>query len=97
MVRFLVVVACVAFGIARLSMPVVSEIHHDDIFKDAAHLFVGGLFGACGMAYSVRHLLKFSPVDTWLAVVILKTARLYLCLAVGMTILEVVAFVIHKA
>lgn len=27
-------------------MPVVSEVHRDDLFKDFAHLFVGAMFGA---------------------------------------------------
>lgn len=55
-------------------MPVVSEIHREDLFKDFSHLFVGGLFGAGFVGR--RHCL-------WLAI--------------ALTVLEVVAFKIHKA
>lgn len=64
----------VFFGIARLVMPIESEVHKEDLFKDFAHLFVGAMFGA-GLA----------------------GRRIYLWIGTALTILEVVAFFIHKA
>lgn len=72
--KYLTILIAVSFGIARLAMPVVSEIHREDLFKDFAHLFVGGMFGAA-----------------------LSGRRYCLLLALALTILEVVAFKIHKA
>lgn len=46
-VRVLMTLLCVLFGAARLYMPVVSEVHREDIFKDLAHILVGQI---CGMA-----------------------------------------------
>lgn len=69
-----VIFVAVAFGIARLVMPIESEVHKEDLFKDFAHLFVGALFGA-GIA----------------------GLRIYLWVGIALTILEVVAFFIHKA
>jgi hypothetical protein len=87
--KWLVILACIIFGYMRLTMNVVSEIHHEDIFKDLAHLFVGGLFGAAILATEYKVSCPMEPsfrADT----------KDYWLLAVGMTILEVVAFVIHK-
>ena len=39
------VVACVMLGALRLALPS-NGINPSDVFKDLAHLFVGGLFGA---------------------------------------------------
>ena len=71
---WLTILVAIGFGIARLAMPVVSEVHREDLFKDFAHLFVGAMFGA-GLA----------------------GRRIYLWIGVALTILEVVAFCIHKA
>lgn len=76
------------FGIARLTMPVVSEVHREDIFKDMAHLFVGGLFGAAVFATGLRRRFNVSTVST--------AKKRFWYLAIGMTVLEVVAFIIHK-
>lgn len=42
----LVIVAAILFAIARFVVPVEGAVSQPDIFKDFAHLFVGGLFGA---------------------------------------------------
>lgn len=72
--NWLIVFIAIGFGIARLAMPVVSEVHREDLFKDFAHLFVGAMFGA-GIA----------------------GRRRYLWIGVALTVLEVVAFYMHKA
>ena len=62
-----------AFAVARFLVPAVPiDLAVTGVFKDFAHLFVGGLFGA------------------WLA----TWERKYLLLAVGLTVVEVVAFVL---
>jgi len=35
----------VCFGFLRFILPSTGQIHNDDIFKDMAHVFVGGLLG----------------------------------------------------
>lgn len=55
--RLLTFAVAVGFGIARLTMPVVSEIHREDLFKDFSHLFVAAYLApgssaaaiACGL------------------------------------------------
>lgn len=62
-----------AFAVARFFVPAVAvDMTATGLFKDAAHLLVGGLFGA-GLATRERR---------------------YLLLAVGLTAVEVVAFVL---
>ncbi len=43
--RLILLAVCILFGGLRFVVPV-SGIHAADTFKDAAHVFVGGLFGA---------------------------------------------------
>lgn len=71
---WLTILVAIGLGAARLAMPVVSEVHREDLFKDFAHLFVGAMFGA-GIA----------------------GRRYCLVLGVSLTVLEVVAFIMHKA
>lgn len=71
---WLTIVVAIGLGIARLAMPVVSEVHREDLFKDFAHLFVGAMFGA-GIA----------------------GRRMCLWIGAALTVLEVVAFIMHKA
>lgn len=80
-----VIFVAVAFGIARLVMPIESEVHKEDLFKDFAHLFVGALFGA-GIA-GLRILTILEVVAFFI----------YLWVGIALIILEVVAFFIHKA
>ncbi|MBA4019156.1 MAG: hypothetical protein C0483_18475 [Pirellula sp.] len=72
--NWFVILVAIGFGIARLTMPVVSEVHREDLFKDFAHLFVGAMFGA-GIA----------------------GRRSCLWIGIALTVLEVVAFIMHKA
>lgn len=72
---YVVVFVTACFGIARFIVPVEGKIVKKDFFKDFAHLWVGGLFGAAINAQT-------DPV-LW-------------SLAVGLTVLEVVAFVVRK-
>ncbi len=86
------------------------EINHSDIFKDLAHVFVGGLFGAAIRAtIEARTLfgLKWDctcNAKPFLCADIKKAsdeadfACVYLwTLAIGLTLLEVVAFLVRKA
>lgn len=67
--------AAAIFGILRFTLPVEGRIEHADIFKDLAHVFVGGLFGAA--------IAKNNDRCLWIV-------------AVGLTVLEVVAFIVRK-
>lgn len=92
--NLITITACIAFGIARLVMPAESVIHHEDIFKDFAHLFVGGLFGAglVGERSHSYYVDRGTRIRYWLA----RRNWRYIALAVAMTVLEVVAFIMHK-
>lgn len=92
---WLPILIAIGFGIARLSMPVVSEVHREDLFKDFAHLFVGGMFGAGLRAdYQVwREVYHEYGWLEWLH----NRSWLYLGTAIALTVLEVFAFYIHKA
>lgn len=71
-----VLAVAVTFGVLRFVVPVEGKIDHADVFKDLAHLFVGGCFGAAIYARSEWRL--------W-------------AIAVGLTVLEVVAFFVRAA
>lgn len=45
MSKYVLIAATAIIVILRFVLPV-HGVNHDDIFKDVAHLFVGGLFGA---------------------------------------------------
>ncbi len=100
----------IAFGVARFIVPVTGAINKADIFKDMAHIFVGGLFGAAILASVVGHWLYILKWDVSCLVAISiqevvdnlsdKVNRIshYLwTLAIGLTILEVVAFILLKS
>lgn len=36
----------IVFGVLRFVLPVSGELNQADIYKDCAHIFIGGLFGA---------------------------------------------------
>lgn len=42
---WIVLALCVVFAVLRFTLPV-HELNFADTFKDLAHLFVGGVFGA---------------------------------------------------
>lgn len=76
MVMLMVVVfVTLVFGLLRFTLPVEGKINKKDIFKNLAHLWVGGLFGA--------------------AIALQTTWELWV-LAIGLTVLEVVAFLVRK-
>lgn len=76
-----VFVATLVFGFMRFAMPS-HGLNFDDVFKDVAHVFVGGLFGAYlyGWACSGSWWPDAPPGQ-----------RLLGSLAIGLTVLEVVA------
>jgi hypothetical protein len=82
-----VLILTIAFGIGRFLMPASGQIHPDDLFKDACHLFVGGLFGAAILATVVRD--SYTMLST-------SVCRNLWILAIGLTVLEVIAFLIFK-
>lgn len=108
---WLTILVAIGFGIARLAMPVVSEVHREDLFKDFAHLFVGAMFGASVRAtvWFVKNKKRMKdyarPNEINIVPSLLATqtrelrneSRLYWALFVGLTALEVFAFYIHKA
>lgn len=98
-----------AFGIGRFFMPATGQIHNDDIFKDVAHLFVGGLYGAAILATFVHNWLfslKWEACCTVALLVqemldgictrVMYTSQGLWALALGLTAVEVVAFLTLK-
>lgn len=43
--KWLLLLVAIGFGIARFLVPVTGSLNRADIFKDAAHLVVGFMFG----------------------------------------------------
>lgn len=110
MVRVLMTLLCIVFGAYRLYLPVVSEIHHEDIFKDMAHLLVGGVFGM-SLAFSmvwrtVRRLrdliAEYSPGSPAVSAItgakdsFRELGGYFWIMFWVMVVLEVVAFKIHQ-
>ena len=97
-------VGTIAFGILRFIVPVTGAINKADIFKDIAHCFVGGLIGAAILATALRKFIN----ENWqlytlpagvLAVQdkVNKYCFVLWVLALGLTTLEVVAFLLLKS
>ncbi len=95
------------FGLARFLVPVEGKIDHADVFKDFAHLFVGGLFGAAILATALTRKIDristlmgpLGDVDIWIAKIrhcIASTGRSLWILAIGLTVLEIVAFIVRQ-
>jgi len=94
MYALIIAALCLIFGYMRLTMNVVSEIHHDDIFKDLAHLFVGSLFGSAILASVLARRISLGYVD--LRKMVVSMATWFWFVAIVMTVLEVGAFILHK-
>lgn len=75
-----ILLVSIMFGAQRLAMPVVSQVHKEDLFKDFAHLLVGLLFGL-GLA-------SWSKAPRYL--------RKYFWLGIVLTLLELYAFEANK-
>lgn len=91
----------IAFGIARFIVPVTGAINKADIFKDMAHIFVGGLFGAAIALIVAFKLLRtlgeaISPSLQAVKQQIQDCCIAVWMLAIGLTILEVVAFFMRQ-
>ncbi len=111
LVRVLLTLLCVIFGAYRIYLPVVSAVHREDVFKDLAHLLVGQVCGMA-LAFSmvwrtVRHLrdliADYSPGSPAVSAITgAKDSFRELCgyfwiLFWAMVVLEVSAFIMHKA
>ncbi len=84
------------FVIARFVVPVEGRIDHADIFKDLAHVFVGGLFGAAIITTKRNYEMIPQTLGTFRIIpAALAEIRLW-ALAVGLTSLEVIAFLIRQ-
>ena len=58
MTKYIAILSAMALGGYRLTLDPTGPLHVEDIFKDAAHLFVGGCIGAG---------IKGSKAGWWLA------------------------------
>ena len=97
---YLTLIIAIGFGVARLIMPVVSQVHREDIFKDLAHLFTGALYGAGFVSFYLwkfrRHDFNWPPRFDLFTGWTLARLRNCLWIAIALTVLEVVAFLAHK-
>lgn len=95
---FALLIIAAVFGILRFVVPVEGVIAKEDVFKDLAHCYVGGLFGAAILATKRTfsgmetrdYRIVFAIVEAVMAEWVLWS------LAVGLTVLEIVAFVVRK-
>ena len=76
---FVLVLCCLVLGVLRVLLPG-HGLNQQDVFKDIAHLFVGGLYGAA--------FLEAGNWKFW--------NNKYGILAVALTVLEVGAFFLHN-
>jgi uncharacterized membrane protein YedE/YeeE len=53
---YITIILTFIFAILRFSLPSTGQIHHEDIFKDLAHIFTGFLFGL-GFKYNYGYIL----------------------------------------
>jgi hypothetical protein len=74
------------FIVLRFTLPM-EGVDNRDIFKDLAHLYVGGLFGAAIITGYAKDSYLFNR---------LHVRRNLWLLAIGMTVLEVVAAIVRK-
>ena len=98
----------IAFGVGRFLMPATGQINQEDLFKDASHLFIGGLYGAAILSTVVKlRWRRFLKLLTHVSPVIHAEANAMMSyatyrsnqvweLAIGLTILEIAAFIIFK-
>ena len=84
-----VLIVAISFGIVRFMVPV-HGLNDADIFKDLAHIFVGGLFGAAIKGTARNRQDGFPLIAAFAA-----EWRLW-AMAWGLTGLEVAAFFIRK-
>jgi len=118
-------IVAIAFGVARFIIPVEGAINKADIYKDLAHLFVGGCFvfafGMIGLYRAGRHLTRWLPNPSLIKDEQIKTNIYYeygmidaakivrdsgvwvkefpwqpWAIAIGLTALEVVAFLVRQ-
>ena len=83
--KWLLVPIALGFAVARFALPS-HDLHGDDVFKDLAHVFVGGLFGGAIVA-----TLRGCPVQDDKPHICLEA--LLWVLAISLTVLEVLAAV----
>lgn len=83
---YVIFLITVAIGVARFIVPVSGELNTADIYKDLAHLWVGFLFG--WFAANLK-IWNTSRIDVpW-------SGRILL-MAIGLTVLEVIAFFVCR-
>ncbi len=69
----------------RLNLPTV-----EGLYETTAHLFVGGLFGAWFAGYKLR---KIFPLETR---IMFGTINDWLFMAIGLSLLELIMFLLQK-
>lgn len=79
-----------AFAVLRFIVPVTGGVNQADVFKDLAHIWVGGLFGMAIIQTKFDRI----PNDSYEAY---PSSVILWCFAIGITIVEVVAFFVRQA
>jgi hypothetical protein len=97
---YAVVIGSAVFALLRFALPSTGEIHGDDVFKDLAHLWVGGLFGAA-LALTLTPPPEIDYPANARASAIREARRsfwitLLWSLTFAMTVLEAVAFFLTR-
>lgn len=82
---WLLTAVTIVFSVARFFVPITGQINHADLFKDLAHLFVGLLFGYA-LATTINKPRFYCER---------LSAKPYWFLAISLTILEVIAFLVR--
>lgn len=90
--RIILILVALAMGIYRAFVEP-TKLVPADIYKDLAHIFVGGLFGAWLMA--VRMGNQFGPGGGGL-LLMKDSGHFCFCVAVCLTIVEILAFMVGR-
>ncbi len=75
--QLIVVHIAVVFGFLRFILPSTGQVHKEDIFKDFAHIFVGGLFGAAFVTNSAFYWYWSIGLSLLELIAFLRSKRLH--------------------
>mgnify|MGYP000953443151 CR=1 FL=1 len=90
----MIIIAIIAFIVLCIRCTVQPALDFSDTYKNLAHLFIGGLFGAGGAFWYARN--HFLSKDGGLYRLFNNLKNFFFGLAIGMTIFETVAGVLGK-
>lgn len=106
---YILLIVTIVFATARFIVPVTGKINKSDIFKDMAHIWIGILIGIAWLVVLLRRVVEEAKRRSrltgeqnwswWVVTELLQytnNAAWYVYLAVILTIIEVIAFLVRQ-